>query len=145
MSSSVIGTGRGAAAAWASDAWAGAVYDGGPGSIAEARGFATRFLVDRHGFEAASEAVGAVRLIVSELVTNACKYAQGPCALDLERIPSGIEVTVWDSSTTLPLARAADPGRVGQHGLEIVLALCEGFTVEREPVGKRITVRVSCP
>ncbi|WP_432072559.1 ATP-binding protein [Streptomyces wuyuanensis] len=143
MSASAIGTGHGAAAAWAADAWAGAVYDGGPGCIGEARRFATRFLVDRHGFDPASEAVGSVQLIVSELVTNACKYAQGPCALDLERIPSGVEVTVWDSSTTLPLARAADPGRVGQHGLEIVLALCEGFTVEREPVGKRVTVRVA--
>ncbi|MEU2157615.1 ATP-binding protein [Streptomyces sp. NPDC019396] len=144
MSSSVIGTGHGAAAAWAGDAWAGAVYDGGPGSIAEARGFATRFLVDRHGFDPASQAAGAVQLIVSELVTNACKYAQGPCALDLERTPSGIDVTVWDSSSALPLARAAEPGRVGQHGLEIVLALCDGFTVAREPVGKRITVRISC-
>ncbi|MEI5007876.1 ATP-binding protein [Streptomyces sp. PmtA] len=140
----MIGTGHGAAAAWAGNAWAGAVYDGGPGSIAEARRFATRFLVDGHGFDPASEAVGAVQLIVSELVTNACKYAHGPSALDLERIPSGVEITVWDSSTALPLARAADPGRVGQHGLEIVLALCEGFTVQREPVGKRITVRVSC-
>ncbi|MEU2160986.1 ATP-binding protein [Streptomyces chengbuensis] len=140
----MIGTGHGAAAAWAGNAWAGAVYDGGPGSIAEARRFSAQFLVDRHGFDPASEAVGAVQLIVSELVTNACKYAHGPCALDLERIPSGVEITVWDSSTALPLARAADPGRVGQHGLEIVLALCEGFTVQREPVGKRITVRVSC-
>lgn len=144
MISSVIGTSHDAASAWAGEAWAGAVYDGGPGSIAEARGFATEFLVDRHGFDPASETVGAVRLIVSELVTNACKYAHGPCAVDIERIPSGVEVTVWDSSTALPLARAADPGRVGQHGLEIVLALCEGFTVEREPVGKRVTVRVSC-
>ncbi|MEV4916808.1 ATP-binding protein [Streptomyces tirandamycinicus] len=144
MTSSVIGTSHDAASAWAGEAWAGAVYDGGPGSIAEARGFATAFLVDRHGFDPASETVGAVRLIVSELVTNACKYAHGPCAVDIERIPSGVEVTVWDSSTALPLARAADPGRVGQHGLEIVLALCEGFTVEREPVGKRVTVRVSC-
>ncbi|AWK11943.1 ATP-binding protein [Streptomyces spongiicola] len=140
----MIGTSHDAASAWPGEAWAGAVYDGGPGSIAEARGFATRFLVDGHGFDPASETVGAVRLIVSELVTNACKYAHGPCAVDVERIPSGVVVTVWDGGTALPLARAADPGRVGRHGLEIVLALCDGFTVEREPVGKRVAVRVRC-
>lgn len=42
-----------------------------------------------------------------------------------------------------PLARAAEPGRIGQHGLEIILALCEGYDVQRQPVGKRITVRIS--
>ncbi|WP_371872701.1 ATP-binding protein [Streptomyces pacificus] len=144
MTSSVIGTSHDAASARAGEAWAGAVYDGGPGSIAEARGFATRFLVDGHGLDPSSETVCAVELIVSELVTNACKYAHGPCAVDIERVPSGVEVAVWDSSPALPLARTADPGRVGRHGLEIVLALCQGFTVEREAVGKRVTVRVFC-
>ncbi|MEU2432126.1 ATP-binding protein [Streptomyces sp. NPDC007861] len=139
------GDDQGAATGRAGRVWAGAVYDGGPECIAQARRFATHFLVDGHGFAPASRVVGAVQLIVSELVTNARKYAFGPCALDLERIPSGVEVTVWDSGTTLPVARAADPERVGQHGLEIVLALCDRFAVERKPVGKRITVRVTCP
>lgn len=40
----------------------------------------------------------------------------------------------------LPAAFASDPGRVGQHGLEIIMAVCESFEVRREPVGKRITV-----
>jgi hypothetical protein len=35
------------------------------------------------------------------------------------------------------VAQAADPGRVGQHGLEIVMAVCQDFEVHREPVGKR--------
>ncbi|WP_434096751.1 DUF4982 domain-containing protein [Streptomyces mirabilis] len=35
-----------------------------------------------------------------------------------------------------------DPGRVGQHGLEIVLAVCQIFCVHREPVGKRITAAI---
>ncbi|MFE3323711.1 ATP-binding protein [Streptomyces sp. NPDC059176] len=143
MGSMMMGDGSAAATTRAAASWAAAVYDGGPGCIAEARRFATGFLVDEHGLDPASDTVGAVQLIVSELVTNACKFTSGPCALDLERIASGVEVTVWDSGTALPVVRAADPRRVGQHGLEIVLALCDGFAIEREPVGKRITVRVA--
>ncbi len=32
---------------------------------------------------------------------------------------------------------------VGQHGLEIVLAVAQGFEAQREPVGKRITARLA--
>lgn len=47
--------------------------------------------------------------------------------------------------TPVPAGRrvAADAGRVGQHGLEIVLAAAQGFEARREPVGKRITARVA--
>jgi hypothetical protein len=51
-------------------------------------------------------------------------------------------LTVWDSSTTLPLILAPDPARVGQHGLEIVTAICRSFEVRCEPVGKRIKTAV---
>ncbi|GAA3116386.1 hypothetical protein GCM10010521_00230 [Streptomyces rameus] len=48
-------------------------------------------------------------------------------------------MSVWDSRATLPAIGAMDPGRVGQHGLEIVLAVCQTFCVHREPVGRRVT------
>ncbi|WP_432171804.1 hypothetical protein [Streptomyces sp. 1222.5] len=54
-----------------------------------------------------------------------------------------MEVQVWDSDPVLPVARAADAGRVGQQGLEIVMAVCEGFEAMREPVGKRLTARLA--
>jgi hypothetical protein len=54
-----------------------------------------------------------------------------------------VEVVVWDDDPVLPVARAADVGRVGQHGLEIVMAVTQGFEAEREPVGKRITARIA--
>jgi hypothetical protein len=41
------------------------------------------------------------------------------------------------------VARAADPDRVGQHGLEIVKAVAEDLFTERKPVGKRITARIA--
>ncbi|WP_327685852.1 ATP-binding protein [Streptomyces sp. NBC_00467] len=126
-------------------AWAGAAYDGAPGSIAAARHFAAHFLTRlqvRHGIAVARDAVGAVQLVVSELITNACKYAPGPSSLSLEFAGRILEITVSDSSPALPLVRGPEPTRVGQHGLEIVTALSEGFQVQREPFGKRIKVRV---
>lgn len=49
---------------------------------------------------------------------------------------------MWDSSTTLLAVLAPDPGRIGQYGLEIVMAVCRSFEVHREPVGKRIRAAV---
>ncbi|MCF3965291.1 ATP-binding protein [Streptomyces fuscigenes] len=124
---------------------ASAVYDGGPESIAAARGFAAGYLRDLRaalGVPVSAGAIGTAQLVVSELVTNACKYAPGPCLVDCELVGGSLEIAVWDSDPALPLARAPRPGRIGQHGLEIVLAVCDGFDVRREPVGKRIKVRL---
>ncbi|SFF41088.1 hypothetical protein SAMN05216251_113158 [Actinacidiphila alni] len=129
------------------DDWAGAAYDGESGSIAAARAFTADFLTARTAMPGAAPlgptVVADAQLVVSELVTNACKFAPGPCALNLELLESVLEITLWDSDATLPFARATEPGRIGKHGLEIVLALCEGFDVRREAVGKRIKVRIA--
>ncbi|MGW2322398.1 ATP-binding protein [Streptomyces sp. NPDC001680] len=114
----------------------------GSEEIAEARDLARSFLVKvqaMHGLPVSGRAMGMVQLVVSELVTNARKYAPGPCLLTLEVEDGAVQVSVWDSSTMLPAVLATDPDRVGQHGLEIVMAVCRSFAVHREPVGKRIT------
>ncbi|MEU0004257.1 ATP-binding protein [Streptomyces sp. NPDC006314] len=114
--------------------------------IAEARHLAADFLARvqaEHGLPVSQRAMDLTRLVVSELVTNARKYAPGPILMDL-RITGGlVEVVVWDSDPVLPVARAADAGRVGQHGLEIVMAVAQGFEVQREVVGKRIAARIA--
>ncbi|MDQ0960986.1 signal transduction histidine kinase [Streptomyces sp. B4I13] len=56
---------------------------------------------------------GHGQLVVSELVANARKYAPGPCLLDLEIIEGAVEISVWNSSTTLPSIEAAHPARIG--------------------------------
>ncbi|MFJ8467878.1 ATP-binding protein [Streptomyces swartbergensis] len=120
-------------------------YECNPGDIARAREVARAFLVRLqlvHGVPVSTRAMEIVQLVVSELLTNACKYAPGPCLLDLEVSGGRVGVTVWDSDPTLPVAAAAEPGRVGRHGLEIVMAVCQGFEVRREPVGKRATAVV---
>ncbi|MFD9122016.1 ATP-binding protein [Streptomyces bottropensis] len=116
-----------------------AMYHGNPGDIAQGRAMARAFLVRLQSvldLPVSARAMGTVQLVVSELLTNACKYAPGPCLLDLEVSGGSVQVTVWDSDPTLPVASPAEPGRVGQHGLEIVMAACESYEVRREPVGK---------
>ncbi|WP_425276258.1 ATP-binding protein [Streptomyces carpinensis] len=116
--------------------------------IAEARRLAVGFLTRvraEHALPVSDRAMDLTQLVVSELVTNARKYASGPILMDLLVAGDGdaVEVAVWDSDPVLPVARAADPGRVGQHGLEIVMAVVQGFEVRREPVGKRVIARVA--
>nr|WP_244883630.1 ATP-binding protein [Streptomyces zhihengii] len=98
-----------------------------------------------HGLPVSDRAMDLTQLIVSELVTNACKYAPGPVLLELRIVGDLVEVVVWDSAPVVPIARAADPARVGQHGLEIVMTVAQAFEVQRRPVGKSITVRVALP
>jgi hypothetical protein len=93
--------------------------------VAEARHAARGFLTEVqavHGIPVSDRAMGMVQLVVSELVTNAHKYAPGPCLLDLEISDGAVEISVWDTDPTLPVAQAADPGRVGQHGRAFFLS-----------------------
>jgi anti-sigma regulatory factor (Ser/Thr protein kinase) len=113
--------------------------------VTEARHAARAFLTEVqavHGIPVSDRAMGMVQLVVSELVTNAHKYAPGPCLLDLEINDGAVEISVWDTDPTLPVAQAADPGRVGQHGMEIVIGVCRSFEMRREPVGKRIKAAI---
>lgn len=114
--------------------------------IARARHLAADFLTRvqaEHGLPVSQRAMDLTRLVVSELVTNARKYAPGPVLMDLRIVGDTVEIVVWDCDPVLPVARAADAGRVGQHGLEIVMAVAQGFEAQREPVGKRITARIA--
>lgn len=119
--------------------------DGDGSCIAEARRLAAMFLARaqaEYGLPVSDRAMDLTQLVVSELVTNARKYAPGPVLMDLRIVDALVEVEVWDSDPVLPVARAADAQRVGQHGLEIVRAVARGFEAQREPVGKRITARI---
>ncbi|MGX1274492.1 ATP-binding protein [Streptomyces phaeoluteigriseus] len=125
---------------------AGYALRGDDGCIADARHHAVAFL-DRahtdHHLSAPARARDLTQLVVSELVTNARKYALGPVLMELRINADSVHVVVWDGDPTVPAARAADPGRIGQHGLEIVKAVSEAYFIEQEPVGKRITARIA--
>ena len=120
--------------------------DGEGADIARARRRAVGFLSAaraEHGVAVSERAMELTRLVVSELVTNARKYAPGPALLDLRVTGGTVEISVWDSDPVLPVARAADAGRIGQHGLEIVMAVAQAFEARCERVGKRITARIA--
>lgn len=86
--------------------------------------------------------MGLVQLVVSELVTNACKYAHGPVVLRLCLAGGTVRVEVWDSAPVFPTAQAPDPHRVGRHGLEIVRAVASVLTVRSERGGKTVAAHI---
>ncbi|MEU5463761.1 ATP-binding protein [Streptomyces althioticus] len=114
--------------------------------IAQARRLAAEFL-DRarteNGVPVPDRVVEITQLVVSELVTNARKYAPGPVGLDLRVFGDAVEVVVHDGNPEAPRPRDSDPGRVGQHGLEIVMAVTEALDIRREAEGKSITARIA--
>ncbi|SEE40156.1 ATP-binding protein [Streptomyces sp. Ag109_O5-10] len=119
----------------------------GEGScIVEARhrtaAFLTRAAAAGFGSTVSERVLGLAQLVVSELVTNACKHAPGPVLLRLRRAEAAVEVEVWDSHPEIPVAERADPYRVGRHGLEIVQAVAAEFTVLPDAAGKRVTARI---
>ncbi|MFF8670082.1 ATP-binding protein [Streptomyces sp. NPDC015242] len=121
-----------------------ATFEGGE-AIARARDHAGVFLRNlerEHGVPVPERVMNLVQLVVSELVTNTRKYAPGPSSLTLRAHQGAVSVTVWDTEPRLPVVRGADPVRVGQHGLEIVLAVCRSLEVHPEPAGKRITATI---
>ncbi|MGN5635840.1 ATP-binding protein [Streptomyces sp. AC154] len=114
--------------------------------IAEARAVARSFLTDAqalHGLPVSDRVMGNVQLVVSELVTNARKYAPGPSVLTLDILDGAVQVSVWDGGTTLPVILAPDSSRIGHHGLEIVMAVSQSVGMHRKPIGKQIVATVA--
>ncbi|MDQ0681448.1 anti-sigma regulatory factor (Ser/Thr protein kinase) [Streptomyces achromogenes] len=124
---------------------AGYALSGGDGCIAQARRDAADFLKrarEERGVDVSSRAMDLTQLVVSELVTNVRKYAPGPALMRLRVTGAMVEVAVRDSDRTVPTVEAADPGRIGRHGLEIVQAVAHELVVERQPDGKRVIARI---
>ncbi|GAA3890948.1 ATP-binding protein [Streptomyces lacrimifluminis] len=125
---------------------AGYALGGDGGCIAQARHHAADFLTRARvekGLTISSRAMDLTRLVVSELITNALKYAPGPILMELRITDAMVEVVIWDSDPTVPTAKTADPGRIGQHGLEIVKAVAHDLVIERQSVGKQITAGIA--
>lgn len=114
--------------------------------IAEARRFAADFLTRARADPAVTvtaRAMDLTQLVVSELVTNARKYAPGPVLMELRITGTTVAVTVRDTARAHPTTHTGDARRVGQHGLEIVQAVTRAFQVDLEPAGKRVTAHIA--
>jgi anti-sigma regulatory factor (Ser/Thr protein kinase) len=123
----------------------GVEYDGHPSMIAAARGFTDDFLerAARRGVPVGGRQRETARLVVSELVTNAVRHAPGPCRLVLDLGAGTLQVAVTDTSTAVPVAQERRPERIGRHGLEIVLAVCESVECRQLPQGKTVYARLA--
>ena len=79
-----------------------------------------------------------VALVVSELVTNALRHAQGGASLLLVFQAGRLRIVVGDSSLRPPARRNGSQGRIGGHGMDIVTALTCAWGVIGTTTGKRV-------
>ncbi|MEU3911497.1 ATP-binding protein [Streptomyces sp. NPDC029721] len=87
----------------------------------------------------------AALLVAGELVTNAVKYAPGPCGLDVVWSAGGLDIDVTDSNPAPPRGRRADPtGATGGYGWPLVRWLCSRVDVRPTPEGGK-TVHAHIP
>ncbi|MEW2303001.1 SpoIIE family protein phosphatase [Streptomyces sp. NPDC006655] len=91
-----------------------------------------------------TDAAFATELIVSELVTNAVRYGEGPIALRLIRDASLI-CEVSDGSNTAPHLRRARVYDEGGRGLLLVAQLSERWGSRQTPTGKTIWAEQALP
>ncbi|MBB5812582.1 PAS domain S-box-containing protein [Streptomyces collinus] len=74
-----------------------------------------------------------VRLLVSEVLTNAVQHAEGPVALHLRRTATELAVEVSDLSPQLPQPRLAAQDEESGRGLVLVDTLADSWGVRSTP------------
>lgn len=84
-------------------------------------------------------------LIVSELVTNAVRYAEPPVELEIEAGETTVTVAVGDGSPGRPTARAADVDAEGGRGLPLIDLLAAETGVRPSPPGKTVWAALPRP
>lgn len=81
-------------------------------------------------------------LVVTELITNAVRYAGTDVELTLVPISGGVRLEVRDGSTRPLRPRRAGTSDEGGRGLLLVDALAHRYGVEAEGHGKRVWVEM---
>ncbi len=114
-----------------------------PTPLAPAQARATTKAVLRDWGINAAEILDVVELVISELVTNAVRYAgrAGGPTLHLE-VNRSLLIAVSDGSAIEPIIRELDDTSESGRGMSIVTALVDHWGVEPWGEGKRIWVRV---
>ncbi|MEW2403040.1 ATP-binding protein [Streptomyces sp. NPDC046862] len=75
-------------------------------------------VLDRHGLP---ELTDTAVLLVSELLTNSCRYAPGPASVRLKWADKRLRGSVWDTGALLPQSRSRpEPDADGGRGLTLV-------------------------
>lgn len=119
-----------------------ATYGGGPGTAGAARQNVGQFLDRLEAVQPPGdpEMRDDVLLVVSELVSNAVRFAPGPVTLWLRSTGEGLHLMMSDTSTALPCVRKGrGPGNRGR-GWPTVNALSDQVNVLARADGKDIHV-----
>ncbi|MGW2556564.1 ATP-binding protein [Streptomyces sp. NPDC001635] len=98
------------------------------------------------------EATGDLTLVVSELVTNACRHSSGPCRMSLEVSADAAVVEVWDSDPHIPPLPAPSSAPVSDtapacsgYGLGIVASLSTCLDFFPQEIGGKTVRAVVAP
>ena len=87
----------------------------------------------------------SVLLVVSELVTNAVRHAEGPPVLVVEAAPPRVRVEVRARAPAArPAPRPAEPEAENGRGLMIVAAVASEWGVETADDGKAVWAEIAC-
>ncbi|PBC76025.1 anti-sigma regulatory factor (Ser/Thr protein kinase) [Streptomyces sp. TLI_235] len=121
-------------------------YVFGPaGQVRTGREFAAKVLLD-WGLACDELFDEDVRLIVSELVSNACLHGGGPRELVLVLADRSVRIEVLDAGEGVPEPRSPHrTSRPGGHGLHIVGRLSTAWGVLRAPGAKAVWAEVALP
>ncbi|ANP56787.1 PAS domain S-box-containing protein [Streptomyces griseochromogenes] len=111
-----------------------------PAAVAHARAEATRQVTDW----GLGELAMTTELIVSELITNAIRYAEPPIRLRLLR-DARLTCEVADASSTAPRLRHARSTDEGGRGLFLVAQLCHHWGARHTSEGKIIWAEQDIP
>jgi anti-sigma regulatory factor (Ser/Thr protein kinase) len=111
------------------------VFDAQPASVPKARDF-VEWHLDAHG---RSDVADDVRLIVSELATNAVVHGRGvPFTVSLEEAAGSVRVAVHDDGVGMFAPRLARPDLVETgRGLVIVEAVSAAWGVSADASGSK--------
>lgn len=102
-----------------------------PSSIVAARDFVTAQLL-RHEL---AYLIDDVRLVTSELVTNAERHAGSAFFVSLESLPTCVRLSVRDDAAAAPLLRIETADGAGGRGLAAVERLSTAWGITRTPTG----------
>jgi anti-sigma regulatory factor (Ser/Thr protein kinase) len=105
-----------------------------PESVGQARRAAVAFLRD-HGLEHLEE---TVRLLTSEIVTNAVVHARTTVGVRISAIGDRLRVEARDASRQLPIRRDLNPEALGGRGLVLLDRMSAAWDVRRTPEGKTV-------
>jgi hypothetical protein len=102
--------------------------------VREARDFAARAALDW----GVDDNLGDVRLVTSELATNAVQHARTGFSVVVRVLEHAVVVEVTDGSSELPVWARALSCHGGGRGLRLVDALSTRWGADRLPMGKTV-------